>query len=395
MNATAKPSLFVLATALAAWCGSGIAVDSLGVPLGGIVVTRKSDGATTRTDVAGKWTLPGSSSAATKIGHSSRQAVRLRLEGGRMEYSPSGGRRLDGRMLEVRAKGLEPTALLNAGRFAAAADSVAASGKGWVGVVAAYDSRSDSNKIVIQMAGSRGMARIPGGFDSLGRKNLSNNLPHVARVAGLWMDTIEVTQALYDSLMKTNPSFHANCPTCPVERVTWYDAVRFCNARSRAEGLPEAYDISSPDSLRWTWNPSSPGFRLPTDTEWEYAARAGSSADWYWGTMIGPTTVVKYAWHNLNSGDSTNPVGMLLPNAFRLYDIAGNVTEWTWDWSQDYTQDSLHFYKGPSGIGVTRASRGGDFSSLGTDVSLSRRIPALPTSRWLALGFRCARGVMP
>lgn len=394
MKSITMPSMIVFAGVVSAWCGSGVVVDSLGVPLENVEIVRSSDGKVVRSGADGRWGFPASSGVELTAS-APRGSGRLMPHGARLEYQPAPGVALNGRRMGFVDKETGRSAINHAARETAAADSVRASAKGWSNGSAGYDPASDSNRIVLRLAGSRGMVPIPGGWDSLGRKNLVNNLPHVARVAGFWMDTVEVTQALYDSLMGKNPSFHANCRTCPVERVSWYDAVRFCNARSRAEGLPEAYDLSSADSLKWGWNPRSSGFRLPTDTEWEYAARAGTSAEWYWGSMIGPTTVIKYAWHNLNSGDSTNPVGRLLPNAFRLYDIAGNVTEWTWDWSVDYDGDTLQFHKGPSEIGLNRATRGGDFSSLGTDVSHSRRIPALPTSRWLALGFRCARGVMP
>lgn len=394
MNALTLPCRLLVVAVASAWCGSGIVTDSLGVPLQDIKVTRKSDGATTSTNAAGQWALTPPTGVGTRTSAPSSNESGLSLHKGRLTYSPSQGRQVDGRRVEA-AGNLPEGERLIAGRSVAVVDSVITSGSGWKSARVPYDSKSSKNVVSTILVGSPGMVMIRGGYDSLGSKSQGNNPPHVVRVAGFWMDTVEVTQKLFDSLMRFNPSFHSNCKKCPVERVTWFDAIRFCNARSRAEGLPEAYDISSPDSLSWSWNPKSPGFRLPTDAEWEFAARAGESADWYWGNLIGSSTIIKYAWHNLNSGDSTHEVGKLSPNKFRLYDVSGNVAEWTWDWVENLTSDSAFYPKGPIEPTDRKTIRGGNFASLGVEIVVSSRVPSTPTTRWLGTGFRCVRGVTP
>lgn len=391
----------VLTSALFAWFavvppipkGAGAVVDSLGVPVKGARIIRLSDSAFAISNQDGRWSFEGDAFVAEgnprhfKGVHAIRTSGRLRLQVG--EDRDIAGRRILGGSSRFVQEA--PGAVAGA----AATDSVRAVAAGWVSATAAYDSARGGGRIILTMTPSRGMARIGGGYDSLGTTSQNNNVPHVARVADFWIDTVEVTQELYDSIVGKNPSYHRNCPTCPVEQVSWYDAVRFCNARSRAEKLPEVYDTSNPDSMLWTWDPASPGFRLPTDSEWEYAACAGSSSSWYWGPYINRETVSQYAWYDQNSGDSTHPVGRLKPNAFGLYDVSGSVFEWTNDWFMDYGSDTLIYPKGAAGVGMWKGVRGGDFRSQNTSVTTTWHPPSLPNTRWLSLGFRCARGVMP
>jgi sulfatase modifying factor 1 len=384
----------LLATSIATWCGSGRVLDSLGAPLGGVKITRKSDGASTTTNAEGQWALTSPTGAQPRTRLTDRQFSQLTAQSGRIQFHPAFGRSADGRRSGT-VQGTSFSSPEYAGRSMALSDSVVGSAAGWKTTSAPYDPTSSKNLIQLKMAGSPGMVEIVGGFVPLGSAPQSNNLPHIVRLAGYWIDTTEVTQSKYSTLMGNNPSYHKNCPNCPVEQVTWFDALRFCNARSRSEGLPEAYDLSSPDSMKWSWNSNSPGYRLPTDAEWEYAARSKSKDDWYWGQVVNTGTVIKYAWHDTNSGDSTHPVGLLRPNAFGLYDVSGNVTEWTWDVFRDLNGDTLIFPKGNSASIDRKCVRGGDFSSYVVEIHATRRFQALPTSRWLAIGFRCARGVMP
>ena len=137
----------------------------------------------------------------------------------------------------------------------------------------------------------------------------------------------EVTQGQYRAVTGANPSAFQGSVDLPVEQVSWLDAVKYCNALSREEGLPEFYRIKDlrvevPD---WT----GPGYRLPTEAEWEYACRAGSTTRYCYGDDA--ARLGEYAWYVGNSGNRTHSVGGKRPNVFGLHDMYGNVWEWCWD----------------------------------------------------------------
>lgn len=132
----------------------------------------------------------------------------------------------------------------------------------------------------------------------------------------------EVTQKLYETIMGTNPSgFKGNYN--PVENVSWYDAVEFCNALSKKIGYEPVYTI---DGSSVTWNKNANGFRLPTVEEWQYAARGGQN--YYYS---GSDNLDSVGWYSRNSEDTTHPVAQKNPNGYGLYDMSGNVWEWCWD----------------------------------------------------------------
>lgn len=172
----------------------------------------------------------------------------------------------------------------------------------------------------------------------------------VAITRGFLIGVGPVTQLEYEVVTGKNPS-HFKGPEHPVEEVSWLDAVQFCNAISRAGGLPEAYEIEG-DTVRWL-GLASPGYRLPTEAEWEYACRAGSTKKRY-----GPLNEI--AWYDGNSGDSTHPVGKKMPNAFGLYDMLGNVWEWCWDWDGEDPAGEVADPVGPA-EGSCRVNRGGSW----------------------------------
>jgi formylglycine-generating enzyme required for sulfatase activity len=157
---------------------------------------------------------------------------------------------------------------------------------------------------------------------------------------GIYVQTTEVTQSQWESIMGSNPSFNTSCGgDCPVDRVTWYEAVDFCNRLSEREGLTPAYTIVGEEV---TWDRAAEGYRLPTEAEWEYVARAGIDNR---ALPNGDITVDlnscevdpnldAIAWYCGNAGGSTHPVGLKSPNSsgFGMYDMHGNVWEWCWDW---------------------------------------------------------------
>ena len=174
-----------------------------------------------------------------------------------------------------------------------------------------------------------------------------------------YMGKCEITQAEWKDIMGTNPSANVN-PVAqgeleekrPVEKVSWFDALVYCNKRSLLENLTPCYFINNstnpddwgtiPTSYKddnyavWNaaecnWNAN--GYRLPTEAEWEYAARAGDETEdtlVYSGTK-NLSELINYAWYEENSDRRTHEVGKKLPNGFGLYDMSGNVSEWCWD----------------------------------------------------------------
>ena len=187
----------------------------------------------------------------------------------------------------------------------------------------------------------------------------------------------EVTQGEWQAVMGSNPSHFTDCgANCPVEQVSWEDAVRFANALSKREGVPECYRGSDFVGVTCT------GYRLPTEAEWEYAARAGTTTASY-------ADLGSVAQFEQNSGRSTHPVGQKSPNAWGLYDMLGNVWEWTGDWYGNYIKIAVDSI-GPM-TGVLRVSRGGGWNSLRLHSRGAARSSIGPTNRYGNLGFRLAR----
>lgn len=160
----------------------------------------------------------------------------------------------------------------------------------------------------------------------------------VTLAKGYWLGKYEVTQGEWQEVMGTNPSRFSNCGrNCPVERVSWNEVQEFIRRLNQQD--------------------SANRYRLPTEAEWEYAARAGSQTAYSFGND--PGDLENYGWHDDNSGDRTHPVGQKSPNGWGLYDMHGNVWEWTADWhGKNYPGGSVTDPAGPSS-GSFRVIRGG------------------------------------
>jgi formylglycine-generating enzyme required for sulfatase activity len=207
-----------------------------------------------------------------------------------------------------------------------------------------------------------------------------------------------VTQGQYVRLMSQNPSWFASTgegnakvagmdtSRFPVEDVSWYDAVRFCNALSQAEGLDPSYKIHG-DRVE---NGGGDGFRLPTEAEWEYACRAGTSSPY--GFQGGEEEFPHYAWFDENSGGRTHAVGEARANNFGLHDMHGNVWEWTWDtyWSDYYARSPEIDPAGPTAA-ADRVVRGGSWINSADGARSAYRSRGTPDHRSIHLGFRVAR----
>ena len=211
------------------------------------------------------------------------------------------------------------------------------------------------------------------------------------------LGSTEVTQGLWAQVMGDHPSWFnadgggcplADCDAYPVEQVSWLDAVAFCNALSTAEGLEECYEITG-EHATWTWGLQCKGYRLPTEAEWEYAARADTVTAWSCGRDAGCLEGV--AWYADNALRRTQPVASKAPNALGLHDVHGNVQEWVWDWfvgefGEDKERDPLG---APSGS--IRGLRGGAWHSPVAELRSAHRGANDPSSRITTAGLRVAR----
>jgi len=177
------------------------------------------------------------------------------------------------------------------------------------------------------------MVRISGGRFMMGDKAEVDATPHEVLVSPFYIDKYLVTQEQYQKVMGANPSRWKGDKN-PVEQVRWSDAVRFCNKRSELEGLQPCYDLKT-----WTCNFDANGYRLPTEAEWEYACRAGTTTAYFFGDA--PSKLGDYAWFDKNSGGHPRPVGQKQSNSWGLYDMCGNVWEWCNDFYKvDYYQEA-------------------------------------------------------
>ena len=173
-----------------------------------------------------------------------------------------------------------------------------------------------------------------------------------------------------------------NYDNYPVVEISWYGAAAFCNYLSEREGLTPVYDLSN-----WTANWNANGYRLPTEAEWEYAAKGGANGN---NTKYsGSDNVYDVAWYKYNSGNHTHEVGTKQANELGIYDMSGNVWEWCWDWFGFYSSDSQTDPKGPAG-GSKRVLRSGCWSLDAWYVRLAYRNYGSPSDNG-GIGFRLLR----
>jgi formylglycine-generating enzyme required for sulfatase activity len=233
------------------------------------------------------------------------------------------------------------------------------------------------------------MVRINGGTFTMGSpakepgRSDSEGPQRQVTVSSFFMGKYEVTQKEYQEVMGTNPS-NFKGDNLPVENVSWFDAVEYCNKRSQREGLTPAYTINGTNV---TWNRSANGYRLPTEAEWEYACRAGTTTAYNTGANIDNNT----GWYKDNSNNTTHPVGQNPANAWGLNDMHGNVWEWCLDWYGRYSSNAQTDPIGASS-GANRVIRGGCWNTSAQYVrSANRNNRYTPSNRYSFLGFRVAR----
>ena len=207
------------------------------------------------------------------------------------------------------------------------------------------------------------MVHLPGGWFQMGSANAGGDEApaHRVWVDGFLIDRYEVTQDQFRRLEVPDPS-HFKDPRRPVEHATFAEVVEFCNERSAADGLRPCYRLDR-ESGTWTCDFNVDGYRLPTEAEWEYACRAGTASETFFGAG-GERALRRYAWYAANSSKTTHPVGLKQPNAWGLYDMYGNVAEWCNDWYDPnyYRTSPQSSPRGPAKARLV-VLRGGSWSS--------------------------------
>lgn len=210
---------------------------------------------------------------------------------------------------------------------------------------------------------------------------------HSVTVNSFYMSKYELTQGEYQSLMGINPSATNKGigSNYPVNQLSWYEMVEYCNTLSRKEGLTEVYSFSD-DKI--SMNINANGYRLPTEAEWEFAARGGNYSREY--TYSGSNDVGTVAWTTTNRDENTHPVGDKEANELGIFDMSGNVWEWCWDWYSPYISSSQD---NPVGIssGSDRVIRGGSWCQNDRVSRSSYRNRMDPSCRYDNLGFRLVR----
>jgi formylglycine-generating enzyme required for sulfatase activity len=226
---------------------------------------------------------------------------------------------------------------------------------------------------------------------------------HTVTVKSFYMEKYEVTQKEWREIMGTTVQqqqvmadksgpLPRTGDNYPMYYVNWYEAVEYCNRLSLKEGLVPAYRGSG-DSIVCDFNAT--GYRLPTEAEWEYAAKSGNKHFLSY-EYSGGNSVDRVAWYDGNSGRVAHPVGTKQPNDLELYDMSGNVWEWCWDWySNSYYSGSPGSNPvgpaGPASSGTYRVVRGGSWGKGAAFVRSAYRGVNTPSDRHNNLGFRLVR----
>jgi formylglycine-generating enzyme required for sulfatase activity len=273
---------------------------------------------------------------------------------------------------------------------------------------------------------------VMGATTNVGHESSSDERPqHTVTVSAFFMDKYEVTSNLWAEVYTwaTNKGYsfgtgwRGKAANHPVRSVDWYDAIAWCNARSQRDGFTPCYTNANgtvytnaaansfAGGCNWTAN----GYRLPTEAEWEKAARGGvanrrfpwddantiqhARANYYAApasyTYDTSLTTGYHPSYNTGGTPYTSPVGSFAPNGYGLYDMAGNVWEWCWDWYSNtyYASSPGTDPTGPTGPLTSRVLRGGSWTFLADYARVANRLYSYPDDEDFSFGFRCARGL--
>ena len=208
-----------------------------------------------------------------------------------------------------------------------------------------------------------GMVLVKGGTFQMGEKGVAEPV-HTVTLSDFYIGKYPVTQKQWKEIMGSNPSKFAGCDDCPVESVSWNDVQKFIQKLNKKTGQ---------------------NYRLPTEAEWEYAARGGAQSKGY--SYAGSNNLDKVGWHKENSSGNTQAVGQKQPNELGLYDMSGNVWEWCQDWYEEYSSEPQTNPTGPL-KGDYRVLRGGSWYDDPQDCRVASRTCNDPTYRDFSVGFR-------
>ena len=232
----------------------------------------------------------------------------------------------------------------------------------------------------------------------------ADEMQHTVTVSDFYMSKYELTQKEYADVMGENPSNFSG-DDLPVENVSWLEAIAYCNARSEAEGLKAAYTV---DGQSVSWDRSAGGYRLPTEAEWEYACRAGTTTPFYIAESPSAEQANYYGHYpyeiennyfsqgnlTVQPGEyrqTTLPVGSFEANPNGLYDMYGNVGEWVWDYYGTYPSEAQTDPTGPES-GTLRVYRGGGWNDFAKNMRSAYRAAMEQDKGSFNLGFRLVRG---
>ena len=291
--------------------------------------------------------------------------------------------------------------------LAAAGFSITACGSGTTDV-------QEEEVITIHLGGGVNMTmnRIEPGIFQMGHNDISSAQPEhtVTLTKSFYMGIYEVTQEQWTAVMTgtdniETPSFFMDNASDgeiqvkrPVERVSWYDAIEFCNILSERVGLESVYSMT--DITRMgdghitgatvTANRNKNGICLPTEAEWEYACRAGTTTQWSFDDIA--EDVDAYVWHSGNSEAKTHQAGIKKKNPRGLYDMHGNVWEWCWDFYDSYSEEAGADPMGPDKPDALRVHRGGSWYHGAINTRSAYREPGNPSrTDGNDIGFRVVR----
>ena len=283
-----------------------------------------------------------------------------------------------------------------------------------IGLIFAFNNQSENGNNANNIANSNGtesygdMIAINGGTFAMGSpesemQRETDEVQHNVTVSNFYIGRYEVTQKQYEEVMGENQS-NFKGDNLTVENVSWYDAIEFCNKLSQNEGLTPVYTI---DGDNVSWDRSANGYRLPTEAEWEYAARAGTTTPFntedsisdeeanYYGHYPYGIEENYFSQENLETEpgeyrQTTVEVDSFSPNKWGLYNTHGNVAEWCFDYYGAYDLENTTNPLGPT-TGTLRINRGGGWNDYAKHLRCAYRASTTPDQKMNNIGFRLAR----